>query len=165
MGGALEAWRSREDLSTVCRWFDVTRDSEMCTRVCTTKTATTTATTYSKLPLEIPHQNKKQGRGHGTRHRYRTRHRYNGPTQTQLHPPRAACEPAHLCIPLACCLFSCFIALLLRSIFYFEVPRSIILFLFLAFFDFDLDVVLFHPVFFLWVLCCLLGFCCDSFSI
>ena len=34
-------------------------------------------------------------------------------------------------------------------------------------FDFDLDMVRFHPVFFLWVLCCLLGFgfCCDSFSI
>ena len=25
-------------------------------------------------------------------------------------------------------------------------------------FDFDLDIVCFHPVFFLWVLCCLLGF-------
>ena len=40
--------------------------------------------------------------------------------------------------------------------------------LFLPFFDFDLDIVcLFHPVFFLGVLCCLLGFgfCCDSFSI
>ena len=37
---------------------------------------------------------------------------------------------------------------------------------FLPFFDFDLDIVCFHPVFFLWVLCCLLGFgfCCDSFS-
>ena len=34
-------------------------------------------------------------------------------------------------------------------------------------FDFDLDIVFFHPVFFLRVQCCLLsfGFCCDSFSI
>ena len=38
---------------------------------------------------------------------------------------------------------------------------------FLPFFDFDLDSVCFHSVFFLWVLCCLLGFgfYCDSFSI
>ena len=39
--------------------------------------------------------------------------------------------------------------------------------LFLPFFDFDLDSVCFHPVFFLRVIRCLLGFgfCCDSFSI
>ena len=37
----------------------------------------------------------------------------------------------------------------------------------LPFVDFDLDIVCFHPVFFLWVLCCHLGFgfCCDSWSI
>ena len=48
-----------------------------------------------------------------------------------------------------------------------DVDLSSFFLLFLPFFDFDLDSVCFHPVFFLWVLCCLLGFgfCCDSFSI
>ena len=57
-------------------------------------------------------------------------------------------------------LSSFFLALLMLTYLYFFL-------LFLPFFDFDLDIVCFHPVFFLWVLCCLLGFgfCCDSFSI
>ena len=40
-------------------------------------------------------------------------------------------------------------------------------FLFLPFFDFRFGHRLLHPVFCLWVLCCLLGFgfCCDSFRI
>ena len=48
-----------------------------------------------------------------------------------------------------------------------DVDLSFFFLLFLPIFDFDLDIVCFHPVFFLWVLCCLLGlgFCCDSFSI
>ena len=63
-------------------------------------------------------------------------------------------------IPLACCLLLSCVADVDLSLFFFFL-------LFLPFFDFDLDIVCFHPVFFLWVLCCLLGFgfCCDSFSI
>ena len=63
--------------------------------------------------------------------------------------------------PLACCLLpSFFLALLMLTYLYFFL-------LFLPFFDFDSDIVCFQPVFFLWVVCCLLGFgfCCDSFSI
>ena len=39
--------------------------------------------------------------------------------------------------------------------------------LFLPLFRFRLGSCLFHPVFFLWVICCLLGFgfCCDLFSV
>ena len=63
-------------------------------------------------------------------------------------------------IPLACCLLSSFLRWWCWLIFIFFL-------LFLPFFDFDLDIVCFHPVFLLWVLCCLLGFgfCCDSFRI
>ena len=70
-------------------------------------------------------------------------------------PPRGACEPAYLRIPLVCCLLSFVLAVI-----YF------VLFSSFNFFDFDLGVVLFHPVF-LWVLWCLFGFGfgCDSFSI
>ena len=48
-----------------------------------------------------------------------------------------------------------------------DVGLSLFFLLFLPFFHFDLDSVCIHPVFFLWVLCCLLGFgyCCDSFRI
>ena len=62
----------------------------------------------------------------------------------------------------ACVLFSSFfLALLMLTYLRFFFSS------FLPFFDFDLDSVCFHPVFFLWVLCCLLGFGfgCDSFSI
>ena len=73
-------------------------------------------------------------------------------------PPPRSLRASSMRIPLACYLLS-----LLRCwcwlIFFFL--------LFLPIFDFDLAIVCFHPVFFLWVLCCLLGlgFCCDSFSI
>ena len=72
-------------------------------------------------------------------------------------PPRAPCEPEVCVFPLRAVFF---LALLMLTYLYFFL-------LFLPFFDFDLDIVCFHPVFFLWVLCCLLGFgfCCDSFSI
>ena len=72
-----------------------------------------------------------------------------------LHPPRAACEPASLRIPLVYCLF------------YFLAFLSFTCFIFLLFlpffFDFDLDVVFFilsgSCVYYL---LCLLGFgsCC-----
>ena len=74
-------------------------------------------------------------------------------------PPRAPCV-------FEVCLFS------LRADVFFlsyvaDVDLSLFFLLFLPFFDFYLDIVCFHPVFFLWVLCCLFGFgfCCDSFSI
>ena len=58
----------------------------------------------------------------------------------------------------ACVLFS--LAFLMLTSFYFFL-------LFLPLFDFNVDIICFHPVFFLWVLWCLIGFgfCCDSFSI
>ena len=58
----------------------------------------------------------------------------------------------------ACVLSSCVADVDLFSFIFFSLS---------SFFDFDFDIVCFHPVFFLWVLCCLLGFgfCCDSFSI
>ena len=63
-----------------------------------------------------------------------------------------------MCVPRACCILF-FLALLMLTYLFFCL-------LFLPFFDFDLDIVCFPPVFFFWVLCCLLGFgfCCDSFS-
>ena len=59
-------------------------------------------------------------------------------------------------IPLACCLLSCVTDV---DLFYYF-PSSFP-------FRFRFGHRLFHPVFFLWVLCCVLGFgfCCDSFSI
>ena len=75
-----------------------------------------------------------------------------------VHPlPRAPCEPEVCVFPLRAVFF---LALLMLIYLYFFL-------LFLPFFDVDLDIVCFHPVFFLWVLCCLLGFgfCCDSFSV
>ena len=73
-----------------------------------------------------------------------------------LHPPARSLRAWSRRIPLACCL----LALLMLTYLYF-------ILLFPPFFDFDLDIVCFHPVFFLCFLCCLLGFgfCCDSFSI
>ena len=77
-------------------------------------------------------------------------------------PPPRSLRASIMRIPLACCLLSSFffVALLMLTYLFFFL-------LFLPIFDFDLDIVCFHPVFFLWVLCCLLGlgFCCDSFSI
>ena len=74
-----------------------------------------------------------------------------------LHAPRAPCEPEVCVFPLRAVFF---LALLMLTYQYFFL-------LFLPFFDFDLDIVCFHAVFFLWVLCCLLGFgfCWDSFCI
>ena len=71
-------------------------------------------------------------------------------------PPPRSLWAWSMRIPLACCL-SCVV----------DVDLPLFFLLFLPFFDFDLGIVCFHPVFFLWVLCCLLGFafCCDSFSI
>ena len=73
-----------------------------------------------------------------------------------LNPPRAACEPASTRIPLACCTLSCVLPVYLL---YFSSLPSL--------FRFRFGHRLFHPIFFLWVLCCLLGFGfrCDSFSI
>ena len=77
-------------------------------------------------------------------------------------PPPRSLRASIMRIPLACCLLSSFffVALLMLTYLFFFL-------LFLPIFDFDLDIVCFHPVFFLWVLCCLLGFgyCCDSFRI
>ena len=71
-------------------------------------------------------------------------------------PPPRSLWAWSMRIPLACCL-SCVV----------DVDLPLFFLLFLPFFDFNLGIVCFHPVFFLWVLCCLLGFafCCDSFSI
>ena len=71
-------------------------------------------------------------------------------------PPRAPCEPEVCVFPLRAVLLPCV-----------AVDLSSFSLLFLPFFDFDLGIVCFHPVFFLWVLCCLLGFdfCCYSFNI
>ena len=72
-------------------------------------------------------------------------------------PPPRSLRAWSMRFPLACCL----LALLMLTYHCFFL-------LVLPFFDFDLDIVCFHPVFFLWVLlCCLLGFgfCCDSFII
>ena len=66
-------------------------------------------------------------------------------------PPRVAAS-------LQICVFPRVFPFFLLSCFYVLLP-------FLSFFDFDLEVDLFHPVFLLWVLCCLLVFCCDSFSV
>ena len=76
-------------------------------------------------------------------------------------PPPRSLRVCSMRIPLACCLLpSLFLALLMLTYLNFIscVPSV---------FDFDLDIVCFRPVFFVWVLCCLLGFgfCCDSFSI
>ena len=70
--------------------------------------------------------------------------------------PRAPCEPEVCVFPLRAVFF---LALLMLTYFYFS-PLP-------ALFRFRLGHRLFHPVFFLRVLCCLLGFgfCCDSFSI
>ena len=72
-------------------------------------------------------------------------------------PPRATWEPEVCVFPLRAVFFLAL--LMLTYLFFFFV-------LFLPFFDFDLDSVCFHPVFFFWVLCCLLGFgfCCVSFG-
>ena len=69
-------------------------------------------------------------------------------------PPPRCLLPCKSAYTLVCFLLYCFLAFI-----------SFIFFLFLAFFYFDLDVDVFHPVFFLWVLCCLLSFCCDSLSV
>ena len=75
-----------------------------------------------------------------------------------LHPPRAPCEPEVCVFPLRAVFFIAFLLLI-----YFT------FLLFITFFRFRFGHRLFHPVFvfFLWVLCCLLGFgfCCDSFRI
>ena len=72
-----------------------------------------------------------------------------------VHPPRAPCEPEVCVVPL-CAVF--FLAFLLSILF-------IYCLLFFPFFRFRFGHRLFHPVLFLRVLCCLLGFgfCCDSF--
>ena len=72
-----------------------------------------------------------------------------------LHAPRAACEP-ELCVYPLCVVF--FLAIL----------QFFILFFFSSFpFSTSIWTSFVHPVFFLWALCCLLGFgfCCDSFSV
>ena len=71
-------------------------------------------------------------------------------------PPPALCEP-EVCVFSLRAVF--FLALLMFTFFFF-LP-------FLPFFRFRFGHRLFLPIFFLWVLCCLLGFgfCCDSFSI
>ena len=70
-------------------------------------------------------------------------------------PPRAPCEPQVCVFPL-CAVF--FLALLMLTYFYFCL---------LPFVRFRFGHRLFHPVFFLRVLCCLpdFGFCSDSFSV
>ena len=72
-----------------------------------------------------------------------------------LTPPRAPCEPQVCVLPLRSA-FSCVVDVDLFS----SVPSLF------RFFRFRFEHPLFHPVFFLWVLRCLLGFgfCCDSFS-
>ena len=76
-------------------------------------------------------------------------------------PPPRSFRAWSMRIPLACCLLcSFFLALLmLTHLHYFSSLPSL--------FRFRFGHRLFHPVFFLWVLCCLLGFgfCFDSFSI
>ena len=71
-----------------------------------------------------------------------------------LHPPRAPCEPEVCVFPLRAVFFMAFLMLI-----FFSYRRSLFLFRFRH--------RLFHPVFFMWVLCYLLGFgfCCDSLSI
>ena len=73
-----------------------------------------------------------------------------------LHPPPAVCEP-QVCVLALRAVF--FLALLLLTFFFFHSLPCFSLIRFKTRF--------FHPVFFLWVQCCLLGFgfCCDSFSI
>ena len=73
-----------------------------------------------------------------------------------LHPPPALL--ASLKYAYSPCVLSSFILALLMLT-YLRFVSSLP-----SLFDFDLDIVCFHPVFFLWVLCCLLGFgfCCDS---
>ena len=55
-----------------------------------------------------------------------------------LHPPRAACEPANLRIPVVCCLLSCLLFCLLAFVFSSSTSIPSLLFYF------DLKVVLFH---------------------
>ena len=71
----------------------------------------------------------------------------------RCYTPPAPLESLQICVfPLCAVFLACFLLF--------------IFLLFLPFFDFNLDVVSFHLVFFLWVLlCCLLGFCNDSFSV
>ena len=74
-------------------------------------------------------------------------------------PPRAPCEPEVRVFPLRVPLRVVFIlALMLTYVLFSSLPSH---------FRFRLGHLLFHPVFFLRVVCCLLGFdfCCDSFSI
>ena len=75
-------------------------------------------------------------------------------------PPRAPCESEKCVFPLRAVYF---LALLMLTY-----QES--LFFFFSSFPFSISIwtsFVFHPVFFSWVLCCLLGFgfCCDSFSI
>ena len=74
-----------------------------------------------------------------------------------LHPPRAPCKPEVCVFPLRTFFF---LALLMLTYLFFFLR-------FPSFFDFDLDIVCFHLVFFLCVQRCFVGFsfCCDSFSI
>ena len=76
-----------------------------------------------------------------------------------LHPPPRSWRAWSMRIPRGCWLLSSF----LRSWCWF----ILFFLLFLPFFRFRFGHRLFHPVFSLWVLCCLLGFgfCCDSFSV
>ena len=68
--------------------------------------------------------------------------------------PPALLASLHIC--LFPCVFSCFLDFLLVFLYFSSLPS------FPFSIGFDLDVDLF-PVFFLWVLCYLLGFCCDLF--
>ena len=89
------------------------------------------------------------------------------------HPPRAPCEPQVCVVPLGVfffffcyyppadgypCVLSSFLRCWCWLILYFSRP---------SLFRFRFGHRLFHPVFFSWVLCCLLGFRfgCDSFSV
>ena len=58
-------------------------------------------------------------------------------------PPRAACEPASMRVPLACCLLSCVV-----------VDLFLFFLLFLPSFDFDLDIV-----------CFMLSFSCGHYAV
>ena len=75
-----------------------------------------------------------------------------------LHPPAllASLKYAHFPCVLSFVFFLAFLMLI-----------YLFFLLFLPFFRFRFGHRLFHPVFFLWVLCCLLGFgfCCDSFGL